>query len=127
MGAAGLCDVLGAGKIERALGWPDGPVAARWLARQREIGYAFHPGAWGRGYALESAVAAIDWAFDALGWNEIIHCIAPANAASRKVAQRLGSRMIRVGRLLPPPADEVEVELWGQSRQHWRANRIRFA
>lgn len=100
----------------RPEGWPG-----------NEIGYAFHPRAWGRGYAQESAVAAIDWAFDTLGWDEIIHCISPDNLASKKVAQRLGSRLIRRGRLLPAPADEVEVELWGQSRQQWRAARERFA
>jgi len=87
-----------------------------------EIGYAFHPDAWGRGYAVESAVAAIDWAFDALGWDEIVHCIAPENLASQKVAQRLGSRLRGPVRL-PPPAHEVAVELWGQSRAHWQAGR----
>lgn len=92
-----------------------------------EIGYAFHPQAWGRGYALESAVAAIDWAFDTLGWDDIVHCISPANLASKKVAQRLGSRLLRQGRILPAPADGVEVEMWGQSRGEWRAHRNRVA
>ncbi len=92
-----------------------------------EIGYAFHPRAWGRGYALESAAAAIDWAFDTLGWDEIIHCISPGNLASKKVAHRLGSTLLRQGRLLPPPSDEVEVELWGQTRAQWRAHRMRPA
>jgi RimJ/RimL family protein N-acetyltransferase len=92
-----------------------------------EIGYAFHPSAWGRGYAVESAVAAIDWAFDALGWDDIIHCISPENAASKKVAQRLGSRLRRTGRILPPPSHEVDVELWGQSRMDWQGNRARLA
>ncbi|RPD85909.1 GNAT family N-acetyltransferase [Luteimonas sp. 100069] len=96
----------------RPEGWPG-----------NEIGFAFHPAAWGQGYAHESAVAAIDWAFDTLEWDEIIHCISPANLASKKVAQRLGSRLLRQGYLLPPPVDGVEVELWGQSRQQWRRNR----
>ena len=100
----------------RPEGWPG-----------NEIGYAFHPQAWGRGYALESAVAAIDWAFDTLGWDDIIHCISPANLASKKVAQRLGSTLLREGRLLPPPSDEVDVELWGQSRPQWREHRRRLA
>lgn len=100
----------------RPEGWPG-----------NEIGYAFHPDAWGRGYAVESGAAAIDWAFDTLGWDDIIHCISPANLASKKVAQRLGSGLVRQGRLLPAPSDEVEVELWGQSRQQWQAHRGRFA
>lgn len=92
-----------------------------------EIGYAFHPDAWGRGYAVESAAAAIDWAFANLGWDEIIHCISPENAASKKVATRLGSTLRREGRLLPAPSDEHHVELWGQSRSQWLANRASWA
>ena len=91
-----------------------------------EIGYAFHPDAWGRGYAVESAVAAIDWAFAQLGWDDIIHCIAPANTASQKVASRLGSTRLREGRL-PPPSDTVAFDIWGQTRAQWQDNRIRFA
>ena len=87
-----------------------------------EIGYAFHPDAWGRGYAFEAAVAAIDWAFDALGWREVIHTIAPANTASKRVAERLGSRYLRMG-MLPPPVDWGAVEVWGQTREAWRAHR----
>lgn len=87
-----------------------------------EIGYAFHPDAWGHGYAFESAVAATDWAFDTLGWDEIVHCIAPDNLASQRVAQRLGSTLRGPVRL-PPPSHEAAVELWGQTRAHWQARR----
>ncbi|MDQ3494162.1 MAG: GNAT family N-acetyltransferase [Pseudomonadota bacterium] len=91
-----------------------------------EIGYVLHRDAWGMGYAVESAVAAIDWAFDTQGWDEVIHCIAPENIASQQVAQRLGSTRLRPGRL-PPPAEDVAVDIWGQSRAQWRENRKRFA
>ncbi|MDH5833874.1 GNAT family N-acetyltransferase [Luteimonas kalidii] len=91
-----------------------------------EIGYAFHPDAWGRGYALESAVAAIDWSFVHLGWDDIIHCISPDNLASKKVAQRLGSSLLREGRLLPPPSEEHHIEVWGQTRAEWMEHRKRF-
>lgn len=91
-----------------------------------EIGYAFHPDAWGRGYALEAAVAAIDWAFASLGWTDIVHCISPENTASQKVAQRLGSRKRGPGRL-PPPLHEHAVDIWGQTREEWAENRKRFA
>jgi len=98
----------------RPFGWPG-----------NEIGYAFHPRAWGRGYAVESAVAAIDWAFANLGWSEIIHCIAPENAASQKVAARLGS-VLKEGGRLPPPLDEARVDIWGQTREEWLVNRKAF-
>ncbi len=91
-----------------------------------EVGYAFHPDAWGQGYAVEAAVAAIDWAFDTLGWSEVIHCIAPDNTASQKVAQRLGSKNRGPGKL-PPPLDDHSIDIWGQSRTEWVQNRTRFA
>src|SRR5690606_21163702 len=91
-----------------------------------EIGYSFHPDAWGRGYATEAVVATIDWALANLGWDEFIHCIAPANAASQAVARRLGSVLRGPGRL-PPPHEEAAVEVWGQTRAQRQDNRKRFA
>lgn len=87
-----------------------------------EVGYAFHPDAWGHGYAVEAGTVAIDWVFEALAWDEVIHCIAPDNKASQKVAQRLGSRNRGPGRL-PPPLDDHAVDIWGQTRAQWRARR----
>lgn len=95
----------------RPEGWP-GP----------EVGWGLDRAAWGRGYATEGAAAAIDWAFDALGWDEVIHCIAPANAPSRRVAERLGSAP-RGSACLPPPFDLEPVDIWGQTRDQWRARR----
>ncbi len=91
-------------------GWP-GP----------EVGYGIVRSRWGRGYATEGAAAAIDWALDELGWDEVIHCIEPANAASIRVAKRLGARRRGTGRL-PEPLD-APVEIWGQTRDEWRARR----
>jgi RimJ/RimL family protein N-acetyltransferase len=84
-----------------------------------EVGWGLLPSAWGQGYAVEAATASIDWAFDHLGWSEVIHTIAQDNAASKAVAARLGSRYLRQG-LLPAPWD-LELEVWGQSREEWRA------
>ncbi|MDE2407769.1 MAG: GNAT family N-acetyltransferase [Xanthomonadaceae bacterium] len=85
-----------------------------------EIGYAFHPDAWGQGYALEAGVASIDWAFEHLGWDSIVHCIAPANAASIALAQRFGSRHIGPAQM-PAPYQDSPTEMWGQSRSEWLA------
>ena len=87
-----------------------------------EVGYAFHPDATGQGYATEACTAAMDWAFDALGWTDVIHSIAPGNAASIAVAQRLGSRY-RGPAKLPAPLDQHPIDLWGQTRDEWRARR----
>jgi RimJ/RimL family protein N-acetyltransferase len=87
-----------------------------------EVGYALHPEAWGKGYATEACTASMDWAFDHLGWTDVIHTISPANVASQAVAIRLGSRN-RGPAQLPPPLEAHRVEVWGQTRDEWRARR----
>jgi RimJ/RimL family protein N-acetyltransferase len=87
-----------------------------------EVGWGLAREFWGRGYATEGATAAIDWAFDHLGWSDVIHCIAPDNAPSQSVARRLGSTIH--GRTnLPAPFETVVVDVWGQSRDAWRTRR----
>ncbi len=87
-----------------------------------EVGWALHRDAWGRGIAQEGAVAAIEWAFDALGWDEVIHCIDAGNTASQALARRLGSRVLRQTHM-PAPYEHVVVDVWGQTRNEWRASR----
>ena len=91
-----------------------------------EIGYSLHPEAWGRGYASEAVPATIDWALAELGWDDFIHCIAPANLASQKLAQRLGSTLRGPG-TLPAPYEDSPVEVWSQTAAQWRARRERQA
>ncbi|MDO5506377.1 MAG: GNAT family N-acetyltransferase [Pseudoxanthomonas suwonensis] len=87
-----------------------------------EVGYALHPDAQGRGYATEACIVAIDYAFDVLGWTEVIHNIDADNLASQAVARRLGASVLRrVDHA--PPFDEHVVDVWGQTRDHWRARR----
>ena len=45
---------------------------------------------WDRGYATESARAAVDYGFDELGLREIVALTVPANQRSRRVMERLG-------------------------------------
>jgi len=87
-----------------------------------EVGWGLAREFWGRGYATEGATAAIDWAFENLGWDEVIHCIAPDNAASQGVARRLGSYKQR-GANLPAPFEAVFVDVWGQTRAEWLQGR----
>lgn len=97
------------------LGWPG-----------TEVGWGLHPDAQGRGYGVEAAVATLDYAFDALGWTEVIHCIDPDNRPSQKLAAALGS--INLGpTVLPPPFETVRVDRWGQTKAEWAENRKRFA
>ena len=89
-----------------------------------EVGWGFKRSAWGRGYATEAAIVAIDWAFDALGWDEVIHSIDPDNTASILLAQRLGARNRGPGQL-PAPFEAARIDIWAQSRADWRAGGAR--
>ncbi|MDP1872666.1 GNAT family N-acetyltransferase [Phenylobacterium sp.] len=95
----------------RPFGWPG-----------TEVGWGVIRDCWGRGYATEGATAAMDFAFDHLGWDEVVHTIEPVNVNSQAVARRLGSQVLRQARL-PLPMD-VQVDVWGQSREAWRARRL---
>ena len=86
-----------------------------------EVGWGLRVDAQGRGYALEAAAACMDFAFDRLGWTEAIHTILPDNAASRRVATRLGSSKLRQA-VLPAPLHKL-TDVWGQTREQWRARR----
>ncbi|MBN8738332.1 MAG: GNAT family N-acetyltransferase [Lysobacterales bacterium 69-70] len=106
--------------------------SGRWLGRigpwvpadwpGTEVGWGLCAAAQGKGYAVEAATAAIDWAFDQLGWTEVIHCIDPDNRASQRVAERLGARNLRRV-TLPPPHDTMTIDAWGQTREEWRQSR----
>ena len=87
-----------------------------------EVGWGLLPGAWGKGYALEAAEASIDWAFERLGWSEVIHCIDPENRRSARLAERLGATNRGPG-ALPPPFEAARIDIWAQSRDAWRDRR----
>jgi len=83
-----------------------------------EVGYALMHDVWGKGYAVEGAAAAMEWAFSALGWTDIIHTINPDNTASQAVARKLGSTHRGEGRL-PAPNEHLPIDIWGQTRAEW--------
>lgn len=57
-----------------------------------ELGFHLRPSAWGRGYATEAARACLDAAFADLGLDEVIAIVAPGNAASVRVLEKIGMR-----------------------------------
>jgi RimJ/RimL family protein N-acetyltransferase len=103
-------------------------ASGRWIGRigpwypvdwpGTEIGWSLMRDAWGNGYAYEGAVAAIDWAFEHLGWHEVIHPIHPENRASQLLAKRLGSQLRGNVSMSSSIPDEV-AEIWGQTREQW--------
>lgn len=61
---------------------------------QLGVGYILAKRYWGRGYATEGAGGWLGYAFDSLGAARVIADIRPENAASRRVAERLGLRIV---------------------------------
>ena len=55
-----------------------------------EIGWRFAYEHWGRGYATEGARAALEFAFERLGWDEVVAFTAASNLRSQRVMERLG-------------------------------------
>ena len=104
-------------------------ASGRWIGRigpwvpedwpGTEVGWGLVREACGQGLATRRRVATIDWAFDELGWREVIHCIEPDNAPSQALARRLGSVNRGPGRM-PAPFDAYPIDIWGQSREAWR-------
>ena len=84
-------------------GWPD-----------REVGWTISPAHQRRGYATEAARASIRYAFDTLGWPQVIHVIMEGNEASMAVAKKLGSRLMSEQQGLPG-VTENKVFIYGQS------------
>ncbi|GLQ51185.1 GNAT family N-acetyltransferase [Dyella flava] len=104
-------------------------ASGRWIGRLgpwypegwpgTEVGWGLAREAWGKGYAYEGSVAAIDWAFDQLGWSEVIHSINAENHSSQVLARRLGSQL-RGPTKLPPPYENITVDVWAQTREQWK-------
>lgn len=82
-----------------------------------EIGWAIAPAARGRGYATEAAEAAMDWAFGSFAVDRIVSIIHDLNAASRRVADKLGERPS--GQRFSPLGEPCTI--WEISRETWRS------
>ncbi len=75
-----------------------------------DVGFAFRPGYWRKGYAFESASAVLDHGRSTFGLKRIVAITSPDNVASIKVLERAGLKfeaLIRLG------DDPREVKLFG--------------
>ncbi len=57
-----------------------------------DVGFAFLPAYWSRGYAVESAAAVMDYARNALGIDRVVAITNPDNHASIRLLERIGLR-----------------------------------
>jgi RimJ/RimL family protein N-acetyltransferase len=81
-----------------------------------EIGWTLRRESWGKGYATEGARRALDYAFTELGREHVISLIHPENAASIRVAERLGEKVEGTTEVLG-----MEVLIYGLDRDAWHA------
>jgi RimJ/RimL family protein N-acetyltransferase len=82
----------------------------------KEIAWTLCRESWGRGFATEAARAAMAYAFTTLDWPEVISLIRPANAASIRVAERIGEQLSGTAQVL-----SHEVLVYRLSRERWQA------
>jgi ribosomal-protein-alanine N-acetyltransferase len=59
-------------------------------ARQAEIGYVFHKGYWGKGYASEAIKAMTTFAGEQLGLHKVHASVVAANTGSARVLEKNG-------------------------------------
>jgi RimJ/RimL family protein N-acetyltransferase len=71
-----------------------------------DIGFAFLPAYWSKGYAVESAAAVMSYAKEELGLNRILAITSPDNEASAKLLGKIGLRFKRLIKL-SEDGDEV--------------------
>jgi RimJ/RimL family protein N-acetyltransferase len=74
-----------------------------------DIGYAFVPRHWARGYAVESCTAVRDHALRTLALPRLLAIVSPGNDASVKVLERIGLRFVEMVKL---PSSEEELQLF---------------
>ena len=74
-----------------------------------DIGYAFLPKFWSKGYAVESAWAVKAYAKDLIGLNRIVAITNPANESSIRVLEKIGLRFEKMVRL---SEDDIELKLF---------------
>jgi RimJ/RimL family protein N-acetyltransferase/ribosomal protein S18 acetylase RimI-like enzyme len=58
--------------------------------RTAEVGYTFDSRHWGRGYAVESLTALVEYLFDGIGVTRVFGMLHPDNTASAMVLERCG-------------------------------------
>jgi RimJ/RimL family protein N-acetyltransferase len=74
-----------------------------------DIGFAFLPKFWGKGYAVEAGAAVIELGKTAFGLRRIVAITSPDNHSSIKVLERLG---MRFEGLIQLAEHELEVKLF---------------
>lgn len=87
-----------------------------------ELGYRLHRWAWGRGLATEGSRALVDMAFTRGGASRVNAETMAVHAASRRVMEKVGMRLVRTFRAdwpYPIPGDEFGDVEYAIDRSDW--------
>lgn len=74
-----------------------------------DVGFAFLPKYWMKGYAFESASAVLKYAKETIGLTRILGIVNPDNTGSIRVLEKLG---LRFERMVKMPQDNFEIKLF---------------
>lgn len=78
-----------------------------------DLGYAFLPRFWGKGYAVEAAKATLEFGWQTVGLKRIVAITDPANTPSNRVLEKLGfvfEKMVKIA------ADDIDLNLYAIHR-----------
>ena len=74
-----------------------------------DLGYAYLPRFWGKGYAVEAAKATLEYGWQTVGLKRIVAITDPANTPSNRVLEKLGfvfEKMVKIA------ADDIDLNLY---------------
>jgi RimJ/RimL family protein N-acetyltransferase len=74
-----------------------------------DIGYAYIPGFWSKGYAVEAAQAVKEYARNVIGLDRIVAIVDPENRGSIRVLEKIGLQFERMVRL---SEDDIDLKLF---------------
>jgi len=74
-----------------------------------DIGYAFLPRYWSKGYAVEAASAVKQYAQDVIGLKRLVAIVDPLNLGSIRVLEKIGFTFEKMVKL---SADDIELKLF---------------
>ena len=77
-----------------------------------DIGYAFLPRFWSKGYAVESALAVRDYGRDVVGLKRLVAITDPANERSVRVLEKIGMKFENMVRL---STEDIELKLFAMN------------
>jgi len=77
-----------------------------------DIGYAFLPKFWSKGYALESTQAMMKHAKDVVGLKRVVAIVDPANVRSIRLLEKIGMTFEKTVKL---SEDDIELKLFSKN------------